>query len=59
MIIQGDNIIVNGNTTSGANIAKFDDYISVDANNRVSTVDMIATQSFRVGYDAHWKIRPG
>ena len=58
MIIQGDNIIVNGNTTSGANIAKFDDYISVDANNRVSTVDMIATQSFRVGDDAHWKIRP-
>lgn len=58
MIIQGDNIIVNGNTTSGANIAKFDDYISVDVNNRVSTTDMIATQSFRIGDDAHWKIRP-
>ncbi len=58
MIIQGDNLIVNGNTVSGANIGKLDDYISVDANNRVSTTDMIATQSFRIGDDAHWKIRP-
>lgn len=58
MIIQGDNLVIGGNTVNGANIGKLDDYISVDVNNRISTVDMIATQSFRIGDDAHWKIRP-
>jgi hypothetical protein len=58
MIIQGDNLVIGGNTVNGANMAKIEDVVSVDANSRVSTIDMIATQSFRIGDDAHWKIRP-
>jgi hypothetical protein len=58
MIIQGDNIIVNGNAVNGANMAKIEDVVSVDVNNRVLTTDLVATQSFRIGDDAHWKIRP-